>query len=596
MRGVSNTVQKLWNTLPIRSKLLAAFSVLLALSMIALAVDYVFITRQTATIEESMERTWPMLQAFGNVRRETTYLSVQAFGYLMADPKKDGVRYRTTFDEHEAILRREVQKLAEYASPKERQQVASFAAWLPSFSRAKHRSFELKLRGNTRAALAAQSSVKSSEGDAMLVKLGDAITRRYQRESAQAVAGGRAAQTVTLVAAVVTLVLGCTLALLLGGAIARRLRQVTGSIEEVIGRDVGALVESMKRLAAGDLTAKVELHGRPLSVEGSDEPATLAKAYNALVLGIEQVGREFSTRTELLSGTVMQIKGAVEQVATAAGEIAEGSANLSQRTEEQASGLEETAASMEEFTATVKQNAHNAEEANALGTGAQEQARKSGEVMHDVVATMEKINASSQKIVEIISVIDGIAFQTNILALNAAVEAARAGEQGRGFAVVAGEVRSLAQRSAAAAKEIKSLIDDTVSKVSDDSVQRVTAILSDIAAASREQSSGIDQVNKAITQMDEVTQQNAALVEEAAAAAGSLEEQARALLETVRTFKVDASAAASRPAKAAAVQREPLHKPPVSRPVHKAALGKEQGGGKTAVALASASEDDWETF
>src|SRR5579875_1277442 len=418
MRGVSNTVQKLWNTLPIRSKLLAAFSVLLALSMIALAVDYVFITRQTATIEESMERTWPMLQAFGNVRRETTYLSVQAFGYLMADPKKDGVRYRTTFDEHEAILRREVQKLAEYASPKERQQVASFAAWLPSFSRAKHRSFELKLRGNTRAALAAQSSVKSSEGDAMLVKLGDAITRRYQRESAQAVAGGRAAQTVTLVAAVVTLVLGCALALLLGDAIARRLRQVTRSIEEVIGRDVGALVESMKRLAAGDLTAQVELQGRPLSVEGSDEPATLAKAYNALVLGIEQVGREFSTTSELLSGTVMQIKGAVEQVATAAGEIAEGSA-------------------------------------------AQEQARKSGEVMHDVVATMEKINASSQKIVEIISVIDGIAFQTNILALNAAVEAARAGEQGRGFAVVAGEVRSLAQRSAAAAKEIKSLIDDT---------------------------------------------------------------------------------------------------------------------------------------
>jgi methyl-accepting chemotaxis protein len=598
-------VQKLWNTLPIRSKLLAAFSVLLALSLIALAVDYVFVTRQTATIEESMERTWPMVQAFGNVRRETTYLSVQAFGYLMADPKKDGVRYRTTFDEHEAILRREVQKLAEYASPKERQQVASFAAWLPSFSRAKHRSFELKLRGNTRAALAAQSSVKSSEGDAMLVKLGDAITRRYQRESAQAVAGGRAAQTVTLVAAVVTLVLGCTLALLLGGAIARRLRQVTGSIEEVIGRDVGALVESMKRLAAGDLTAKVELHGRPLSVEGSDEPATLAKAYNALVLGIEQVGREFSTTTELLSGTVMQIKGAVEQVATAAGEIAEGSANLSQRTEEQASGLEETAASMEEFTATVKQNAHNAEEANALGTGAQEQARKSGEVMHDVVATMEKINASSQKIVEIISVIDGIAFQTNILALNAAVEAARAGEQGRGFAVVAGEVRSLAQRSAAAAKEIKSLIDDTVSKVSDgsalvkqagstmgelvDSVQRVTAILSDIAAASREQSSGIDQVNKAITQMDEVTQQNAALVEEAAAAAGSLEEQARALREAVNAFKLAVSAADP-----PVTTRETGAKAPGGSDRSSAGAVR-HGNGKSAVAIAE-KDDEWETF
>jgi methyl-accepting chemotaxis protein len=283
------------------------------------------------------------------------------------------------------------------------------------------------------------------------------------------------------------------------------------------------------------------------------------QAYNDLVDGIRQTGLEFMTTTELLATLVVQIKSSVEQVSTAAAEIAEGSANLSQRTEEQASGLEETASSMEEFTATVKQNSDSAQEANGLGISARDVAKKSSAVMDDVVATMEKINGSSSKIVEIISVIDGIAFQTNILALNAAVEAARAGEQGRGFAVVAGEVRSLAQRSAAAAKEIKGLIDGTAAEVADgshlvaqagstmtelvESVERVTAILSDIAAASREQSSGIDQVNKAIAQMDEVTQQNSALVEEAAAAAGSLEEQSRSLLDTVAAFKLDAGSA-----------------------------------------------------
>jgi methyl-accepting chemotaxis protein len=290
---------------------------------------------------------------------------------------------------------------------------------------------------------------------------------------------------------------------------------------------------------------------------------------------------------------VTQIKNSAEQVNSAASEIAEGNTNLSQRTEEQASGLEETASSMEEFTATVKQNSDSAQEANTLGAAAATNARKGGESMTEVVTTMNNINASSQKIVEIISVIDGIAFQTNILALNAAVEAARAGEQGRGFAVVAGEVRSLAQRSAAAAKEIKELIGDTVAKVTAgsgqveaagatmgelvSSVQRVTDIMSDIAVASREQSTGIDQVNKAIAQMDEVTQQNSALVEEAAAAAGALEEQAKALLGAVSTFKVSgvlAAGASPRPtAPKPAIHAQPAPKKPAFKSVtarHKA--------------------------
>jgi methyl-accepting chemotaxis protein len=261
---------------------------------------------------------------------------------------------------------------------------------------------------------------------------------------------------------------------------------------------------------------------------------------------------------ELISG----IKTAVDSINTAAKEIAAGNTDLSQRTEEQASSLEETASSMEELASTVKQNAENAKQANQLASAASVVAVKGGTVVGEVVHTMSAINESSRKIVDIISVIDGIAFQTNILALNAAVEAARAGEQGRGFAVVAGEVRNLAQRSAAAAKEIKQLISNSVEKVEGGtrqveeagktmedivtSVKRVTDIMAEIAAASVEQSSGIDQVNQAVTQMDEVTQQNAALVEQAAAAAESLEEQSNGLADSVSVFKLDDSAASGR--------------------------------------------------
>ena len=318
-----------------------------------------------------------------------------------------------------------------------------------------------------------------------------------------------------------------------------------------------------------------------------------------------------NTTVDNLQKLVNEVKVSVDSIGTASKEIASGNADLSQRTEEQASSLEETAASMEELTSTVKQNAENAKQANQLAHNASTVAQKGGSVVHEVVGTMSSINESSRKIVDIISVIDGIAFQTNILALNAAVEAARAGEQGRGFAVVAAEVRNLAQRSAAAAKEIKTLIDDSVEKVDigtklvDDAgktmeeivnaVKRVTDIMSEISAASAEQSTGIEQVNQAITQMDEVTQQNAALVEEAAAAAESLEEEAQNLTRAVSVFKMaEGQQAAAVAAPRAVAKPAAKHAPaPVRKPAATPAAGKPK-------ALPAKSEkkdgEEWEEF
>ncbi|MDR0181855.1 methyl-accepting chemotaxis protein [Lysobacter arvi] len=310
-----------------------------------------------------------------------------------------------------------------------------------------------------------------------------------------------------------------------------------------------------------------------------------------------------------LSEIVGQIRQGSDAISSAAAEIAAGNNDLSQRTESQAASLEETASSMEELTSTVRQNADNARQANQLAQSAAEVAGQGGTVVGEVVETMNAINQSSKKIADIIGVIDGIAFQTNILALNAAVEAARAGEQGRGFAVVAAEVRSLAQRSANAAKEIKQLITDSVTKVEEgshlvdqagktmedivSSVRKVTDIIADISAASQEQSAGIEQINQAITQMDEGTQQNAALVEEASAAARSLEQQSEQLVQTVAVFRVANAGGATHAARNAVVElpAAPRAKSP-GKPARPVAAPRKVVRG----AAAAAADSDWQEF
>ncbi|HTA39707.1 MAG TPA: methyl-accepting chemotaxis protein [Candidatus Acidoferrales bacterium] len=352
-----------------------------------------------------------------------------------------------------------------------------------------------------------------------------------------------------------------------------------------------AITEDMDRVVsaclAGDLTARIDGSGR----EGATR--TLTDGINKL--------------TELLREIVTQMKETSSTVSVAVQQIAAGNADLANRTEEQASSLEETAASMEELTSTVKQNDENARQAHQLSIGASDIASKGGDVVRQVVETMASINDSARKIVDIISVIDGIAFQTNILALNAAVEAARAGEQGRGFAVVAGEVRNLAQRSAGAAKEIKALISNSVEKTDAGSrqvdsagatmneivaaVKRVTDIMSEIAAASKEQLSGIEQVNVAIMQMDQATQQNAGLVEEAAASSASLEEQALKLVDGIAIFNVGTSANAPSPAKHAETKRVMHTKKRVQRQ-----LVSVSGNGHNGHSSVESDDADWETF
>ncbi len=424
------------------------------------------------------------------------------------------------------------------------------------------------------------------EPSKLLDDAGNRIAADSAAISARASAEGQRATLVSLVLMLVVCGAG-----LFGGVLFSR----------AITRPIGRAVEVARGVAAGDLSLKFD-------AQGEDEAAQLLFALKEM--------------QSSLAAVVSSVRRNSESVATASTQIAQGNLDLSQRTEQQASAIEETAATMEQLSSTVRQNADNARQANQLAHGASAVAIKGGEVVVRVVETMKGINDSSKKIADIISVIDGIAFQTNILALNAAVEAARAGEQGRGFAVVAAEVRSLAGRSADAAKEIKTLISNSVERVEQgsilvdqagttmtevvDSIRRVTDIMNEISAASTEQSTGVAQVGEAIAQMDQATQQNAALVEQSAAAAESLKGQALQLVQSVAVFKLGEgatmpqAAVAAGPVHASAERRSPCPAKDVARPVTamkvEPALAAAGSAPVVAASEKTGSDDDWAAF
>ena len=437
---------------------------------------------------------------------------------------------------------------------------------------------ELRKAGQTEEAVTFLTQQAAPSLNNVLVAL-DSLVAYEAQQAAQAADDAAAlstkARTSMLALGIVALLLGAFVAWI---------------ITRSITHPINAAVAVAETVASGDLSSRIV-------VNSSDETGRLLGALKAMNDGLLDV--------------VAQVRHGTDSIATALSEIAAGNLDLSSRTEEQASSLEETASAMEELTSTVKQNADNARQANQLAKSASEVAVRGGDIVSQVVDTMGTINQSSKKIVDIIAVIDGIAFQTNILALNAAVEAARAGEQGRGFAVVATEVRNLAHRSASAAKEIKELIAASVANVDTgsrlvneagqtmgdivDSIVRVTDIMGEITSATHEQTLGIEQINMAIAQMDEVTQQNAALVEEAAAASQSMQEQAGELAQVVSFFKTGTAVAAAKPATKLAAVRSSKPAVAARAPVAKAAPVRK------AVANASATtarpgDSEWEEF
>jgi methyl-accepting chemotaxis protein len=515
------------SNLKISTRLILGFGIVLAGALLLAGAGWVGLHRQSAVAHAVVEQDVQFLRAVSSIRTRVQTLRRFEKDSLLNVARPEKVKeYRQKWEEsRKRIDELLVQARATAVTAEETKRLDLLGRSLAQYASSMAPVEEALLSGAITSSEAGYHRVEEfrqviRDTEEVTQELFDDASRRI--EAARPVlAGIEHDVTFALISvAVIVMALAAFIALL---------------ISRSIIVPVGEAVRVAEALAKGDLTQKVETGSK-------DEIGRLMHALKGTV------GQ--------LASIVGRIKETSDMVGTASREIAQGNTDLSTRTEEQASALEETSASMQQMTATVGQNAQNAKKVNELAAQASGVAAKGGEVVREAVGTMNGITQSSKKIADIIGVIDGIAFQTNILALNAAVEAARAGEQGRGFAVVASEVRSLAQRSAAAAKEIKDLITDSVSKVDAGSrqvndagrtmeeivasVKKVTTLIAEITAASQEQAQGIEQVSETMTQLEKVTQQNAAMVEEASAAAGSLEEQSRELASAVGAFTLDA--------------------------------------------------------
>ncbi len=548
--------------LKIATKLILSFGAVLLLTA-ALGVSAIFSMARINTASTDLSANWmPSVLAAMSMRSDVSDFRRWELAHMLAAQDADMALNEARMTQTQAKLKADGDNYRRLISePGEQEIFDRFLALNDEFMRLHTSMLSLsrEMKKEDARALAVGTSAKvMTEMMLVLDKMVSINTDGGARSSASADATYAASRASLIGLLVGAVVIGILLALWVARSVARPLIAAVGVARQV---------------AAGDLTAHIV-------VQSKDETGQLMQALKDMNASLQNL--------------VGQVRSGTDNIATASSQIAAGNQDLSSRTEQQASSLEETASSMEELTSTVKQNADNARQANTMALSSSSIAIEGGKVVSEVVGTMASINASSRKIVDIIAVIDGIAFQTNILALNAAVEAARAGEDGRGFAVVATEVRNLAQRSAAAAKDIKVLIGDSVEKVEagsklvdqagrsmDDivaSITRVTDIMSEITAASSEQSVGIEQVNQAIAQMDQVTQQNAALVEEAAAAAEAMQEQAASLSAVVSIFKLDGANAAM------SVPRARVKAP--------AAATRQLSG----TARGTAPVDEWESF
>ncbi len=595
------------NNLKISTRLSGAFGLLVALLLIMSATAWVQLRALRADTEQIADNWLPSVQAVNAFDSGAALLRLIVLDHVQATDQNAKARLDKQIEDERtklADMRKRYEKLI--SSPQEQKLYDEFAGMWTKYVEVNNRALDMSRNSDNASA----ADIMTNESGPMFLAMKAQLDKLVKLNAeGSAAAAAASADTYATARNIVLLVSVVALGLAIASA-AWLIRSITAPLARA--------VEAADRVAAGDLSGQIV-------VQSKDETGLLLAALQRM--------------QQSLVNTVALVRQNAEGVASASSQIASGNNDLSARTEQQASALEETAASMEELGSTVRQNADNARTANQLAVNASAVAVQGGDVVAEVVETMKGINASSNKIADIISVIDGIAFQTNILALNAAVEAARAGEQGRGFAVVASEVRNLAGRSAEAAKEIKSLITASVERVEQGtalvdkagatmtevvaSIRRVTDIMGEISAASSEQSAGVGQVGEAVTQMDQATQQNAALVEEMAAAASALNAQAGELVNAVAVFKLDANSTSSHsPGRtSAAPARAPMAAPSYKAPA-RTSLGSsaKSSGTKPAASLAApktgsaaiaapkpatpsaapakagGNDDDWESF